>query len=698
MFAAWLVIPVTYTATAWLRIADREPRLLFDTKKADSLLDARQAQATLISSNFVLNAALRKPGIAQLHSLGSTEDQVAWLRKHLEISFPGRAEIMQIAISGENPQELEKLVNAVTAAYMDEVVTVDRENLVRRKQTLQRSYDENKRKVERQSYLYNELANQLQTADSEIARQKELHALQSLTDLRTQVNHLRGQIQGLEQKEAILKSRMASLRPEGAAQPPSQEDTIERLAEVALRQDPSMVQILERLQALEQAKTDQSLVARAGEKSRAVQRIQDQIDSLNAEKTKRTEELMPQMRELVKGQMAQGMALAPPTETERIQTWLETAQLERAVLAEELKAAQEDFNKAAKEAEKLGSCSTELEQRRAELERLKKLTDQIGTELQQWEIELTADSDRVTVLEQASLQKSSSGGKRRLQILMIGMAVFGLAVLGVVGLDFLTHPVSSAEEVSHELGVSVIGSLPLVARRPSYVVRGGNGEAIRRLYGLTVESVDNIRTNLLHRADTEGIRTVLITSALEKEGKTTVSCQLATSLARSGRRTLLIDGDLRRPAAHRVFDLPMDPGMAELLRGEVQLDEVIRPTRAAGLWLIPAGATSPEAIQALAQARLQPIFERLRDEFDFVLIDSGPVLTDSDAVLFAQFADGVLLSVLKDVSRVPRVSEACERLRAVDLKVLGAVINGMSVGRYRPYGRPRTIEVESTPV
>jgi Mrp family chromosome partitioning ATPase len=130
------------------------------------------------------------------------------------------------------------------------------------------------------------------------------------------------------------------------------------------------------------------------------------------------------------------------------------------------------------------------------------------------------------------------------------------------------------------------------------------------------------------------------------------------------------------------------------------MEDIIRPTRVAGLWLAPAGCTDPDAIQGLAQDGLRAPFQKLRDEelFDFIVIDSGPVLTDSDALLFGQYADAAIISVLRDVSRVPRVYEACERLRSVEIRLLGAVVNGVGYGKYRSYYRPYTIEVESSSV
>ena len=85
----------------------------------------------------------------------------------------------------------------------------------------------------------------------------------------------------------------------------------------------------------------------------------------------------------------------------------------------------------------------------------------------------------------------------------------------------------------------------------------------------------------------------------------------------------------------------------------------------------------------------------LREQFDFVLVDSGPVLTDADVLVMGRLCDGVLLSVLRDVSRIPLVYEACERIRSVDIPLIGTVLNGVSFGKYRPYYSSYTIEVST---
>src|SRR5262249_35238942 len=154
--------------------------------------------------------------------------------------------------------------------------------------------------------------------------------------------------------------------------------------------------------------------------------------------------------------------------------------------------------------------------------------------------------------------------------------------------------------------------------------------------------------------------------------KTSLSIQLAASLARAGRKTLFIDGDLRNPAAHQVFNLPRGPGFSELIRGEVDIADVIQPTSVRGLWMIPAGRWSAHATEALAQEAIRPLVERLKNEFDFIIVDSSPVLAAVDALLMGQQVDAAIFSILHEVSHSPSVYAAHQRLESLGVRILGA--------------------------
>lgn len=180
----------------------------------------------------------------------------------------------------------------------------------------------------------------------------------------------------------------------------------------------------------------------------------------------------------------------------------------------------------------------------------------------------------------------------------------------------------------------------------------------------------------------------MVTSAKAGEGKTTISVSLAASLGRCGRRTLLIDGDLRRPNVHRLLDMPLDKGLAEVLRGEATLQEVIRPSRATGMWMMSAGHCDQISLQALTKNVLAQLFETLRTEFDSIVVDTGPVLAVVDPLLLGQHCDGAILSIVHQVSQITPVYETCERLKATGIRVLGCVVNGTprsAFGLYHGY-------------
>src|SRR5205823_3082907 len=192
------------------------------------------------------------------------------------------------------------------------------------------------------------------------------------------------------------------------------------------------------------------------------------------------------------------------------------------------------------------------------------------------------------------------------------------------------------------------------------------------------ESVDAIRTQLVHAARTDGLHVVMVTSAVGGEGKTSLASQLAASLARAWRKTLLIDGDLRNPAAHKLFDLPLEPGFSEALRGEINLTDAVKPTLLSRLWLMPAGHWDAHAVQALAQEGVASMFEQLKQQYDFIVVDSCPVLPVADSLLLGQHVDGVIFSVLRDVSRLPSIQAAQHKLRSLGVRTLGAVVIGAS--------------------
>jgi capsular exopolysaccharide synthesis family protein len=249
--------------------------------------------------------------------------------------------------------------------------------------------------------------------------------------------------------------------------------------------------------------------------------------------------------------------------------------------------------------------------------------------------------------------------------------VFAFLVLAVAWLEFEGRRVRAPQTVAESLGLPVLGTLPAVPL-PGAVVPAGT-PSLRDLTSQAhlAEAADVVRTLVLQKAG-DGPAVLLVAGARGRDGSTSVACQLALSLARGWRRTLLVDGHLRQPAVHAQFGLPVDPGLSEVLRGEIESADAIHPTRVSRLWLLPAGHWDNHALQALAQEREGFVFEALKEQYDTVVIDAGPVLPLADALLLARHADAALLAVLCDRSQLPAVHEARQRLEALGVPILGA--------------------------
>ena len=250
-----------------------------------------------------------------------------------------------------------------------------------------------------------------------------------------------------------------------------------------------------------------------------------------------------------------------------------------------------------------------------------------------------------------------------------------LALFGVAFFEFRSRKIGVTQDVSHGLGMNVIGTVPAMPAR-SRKASANDSASEQQWLSQLQESVDAIRTVILHQARSEAMHVLMVTSASSGEGKTTLTTQLAASLARAWKRTLVIDGDLRHPAAHKLFDVPQEPGLAEVLRGEVEPGDAVRATPFSRLWVLPAGNGDNHAIQALAQDNVRTLFEQLKTQYDFIIIDSPPVLPVTDTLLLGQHADGVLFAILRDVSRAPAIYAAQQKLAPLGVAMLGAVVLG----------------------
>ncbi len=199
------------------------------------------------------------------------------------------------------------------------------------------------------------------------------------------------------------------------------------------------------------------------------------------------------------------------------------------------------------------------------------------------------------------------------------------------------------------------------------------------------EAYRALRTNLSFYSLDKPLRTLVVTSPAAGEGKSTTAANLAVTMAQSGRRTILVDCDLRRPTLHELFGLPMAPGLTNVVMDEVG-DLPLQQTAVDNLWLLSSGPKPPNPADMLGALRMEQIIAQLAQQADVVLFDAPPIMAASDAAILGAKTDGVLLVVQAGKTRRDHSERAREVLEKAGVRIVGAALTNApkdgSMGEY----------------
>lgn len=290
----------------------------------------------------------------------------------------------------------------------------------------------------------------------------------------------------------------------------------------------------------------------------------------------------------------------------------------------------------------------------------------------------------------------------KLNVLLAFLFSALVAVVAAVVSDLLDKTIRDPEQVSRTLRTEVIGSLPLMKNRHAASTRAGlqPAAAMEREQDVTGfhESIRTLRNSILLGSFDRQYRSLLITSAAPGEGKTTTAANLATAHAEQGKRTLLIDGDLRRPSVHRNFNLPSVVGLSNVLLGEVGWREAL--VRAEGmdqLDILAAGPPSRRASDLMGRGLVE-LLEEASSDYDLVVLDAPPLLGFAEPLQMATAVDGVIIVARAGQTSRKAVASVLSILIRLRAKVVGLVLNEVHkelsdsyyyYGYYRSYYTPK---------
>jgi len=250
---------------------------------------------------------------------------------------------------------------------------------------------------------------------------------------------------------------------------------------------------------------------------------------------------------------------------------------------------------------------------------------------------------------------------------LVGLALgVGLALLR----DRLDSTVKERGDIAEASGAAVIGAVPYDSERPGHpLITFGQG------HSTSAEAYRQIRTNLQFLDVDNPPRVIVVTSAIPGEGKTVTALNLAFVLAEAGKRVVLVEADLRRPRVTRYLKLLENVGLTNVLAGSADLDDVLQATVSPGVTVLGSGPHPPNPSELLGSSHTKALLQRLRQRFEYVIIDAPPLLPVTDAAVLSTVADGALLVTRHGHTKLEQLARATDNLRSVDAKILGAVLN-----------------------
>ncbi len=317
-------------------------------------------------------------------------------------------------------------------------------------------------------------------------------------------------------------------------------------------------------------------------------------------------------------------------------------------------------------------------------------------------------ASNVRVIERAEVPFRPSKPNVPLNLTLGVLAGLMLGVGAAFSCEYFDQSVKSTQDVEDLLLLPTLATIPNFEQARRATVRGahvrrlptssdGNGAArngngttdaldgqsdlvlLREPWSQVAEAFRSLRTAVLFTARGAPPKVVVVTSAVAAEGKTVGSLNLATALAEAGSRVLLLEADLRHPRCHRTLGVDAARGLASVLAGQEELESVIHSLEAPRLSFIPAGAVPPNPAELMSSARMREIVASLRSRYDFVIIDTPPVLPVTDAVVLAREADAVVLVVRGHGTPSGLVREARDRLLMTGAPLLGVVVNDVDL-------------------
>ncbi len=655
----WMSFVPLYESTATLLLRSHAPYIAFRGADAST---SGTTQIQLMKSRKVLSIALES--LAQVDEALTQPDPIRWLQNGLIFRQVARSELYEVKFRHERPDHAKAVVDAVADAYLKVSIESDDEETSNVIQLLIREEQNLERVIAGKQEELRERVKELTGRDSIDEKSS------SQSDGREYYSSLMEQLTTIDVEEKVTQAELMALNDFLAKHPDKEDVSLdpELIGQIEAHPDVT-AHTLEIARRRSQLDDLDSKLKNASEKP-TYQRLKRDLDNLESSLQERRRQILGELVEQTKAQQLSRQQ----QRLSELESKLAFSSTARSVIEKRL----------ADESQRLSQVSgrsLDLEFMRDELARQEAIHRTISSRRLSLQTELGAPEHR-KLFEEGDLPKKPVENvptKKLLAVCLLGMiAPFGLAI----GWEQTRRRIGDRSQLL-KYNVRVVGE---IAALPGKTVHPGEQTRGQSLFD---ESVHNLRTRLRLAKGYRDVHVLAICSGVSSEGKTSLASQLGYSIATSlGEPTLIIDADMRSPDIHRIFGIPNEPGLAQLLTDDCTLDDAVNRTASDVLHLLPAGRLADSPHRLLGNDKFRDLIAQLRERYRFIVIDAPPVLSSSESLVVASVADASIVCARRNFSRSAQVHETCERLAEADAKPLGVVLTGVPPGKYAAaYGR-----------
>ncbi|MFQ5700220.1 MAG: GumC family protein [Acidobacteriota bacterium] len=678
MLGSFLVRP-RYTATAQIEIQNAEPQILpFEgvLSEIDSNKDFIGTQSRLIKSWRILKTVVReldlksRPGFkkfARLEDETLTDDQrdqllAEELKEDLEVEVIRNSRLINISFEDTDRDLAAKVANNVAHAYFNFTV-----------QTVYNTNEEASGSVAHQIEILRKEIEKKEREQQEYARKHDIVLIDDRQNVTSQkLRELTGAYTDAQKKRILAEARYVAMRDSLEGVLPELMNNEILLTLAAKEAD------LERRYA--------SMGKRFKPDWPAMARLESELENTRVRLRKEKSSLYQR--------------LLADTEERFFAARNEERALRRTLAAQKRRA--QNLHVMAIEYK---SREADIRSRRATLDAMLKREAETNATASMRGAPIT----NIRIVDRAHVPLEPSWPRKKMNLALSLLAGLGLGIGLAFFFDYLDDSVRDEEDLDRAAGLACLGMIPDLSRqggeRGLFRVRQGstNGSCpevdltvLHKPHAPAAEVFREVRTELLVSSPGHPPRTLLVTSPGAAEGKTMMVLNLAAALTQINKKVLVVDSDLRRPRLLKALEMEASRGLSNVLSGELEPEEVMVPGACAGLFLLPSGPVPPNAAELLDSDQFRSLVKRIQGGFDHVIFDSPPVLVATDAIIMSPTMDAVVLVAKADRTTRHALARSADKLRRMNARVLGAIINAVDASHRDGYYHTYRYEPETS--